>query len=287
VEIFLQHVVNGLSIGAIYALVAVGITLIFGVSRLVNFAHGQFLVLGSFITFALVETGASFWLALPLASVSVGLAGVATDRGLLRWTIDQPINGFIVSLGLVIVLQGLFVEVWSADQYKIPSPVSGVVSIGDVRIPVDRIVTVAFGAVGVGVLYLILKRTDAGRSMRATAENRDAAALVGVGVGRAISTSFFLGAFLAGMGGAFLGTLFPFSAFSGSTYLVKGLAVALIGGLGSIEGAVLVGLGLGLLETLGSAYGIGGQWRDGYAFMAMVILLIWRPSGLFGRTREY
>jgi branched-chain amino acid transport system permease protein len=286
-SIFFQQVVNGLSVGTIYVLVAVGITLIFGVSRLVNFAQGQFLVLGSFITFALVESGLSFWLALPVASISVGLAGIATDRGLLRWTIDEPMNGFIVSLGLVIVLQGLFVEVWSADQYKVPSPVSGVVSLGSVRIPVDRIVTFSVGAVAVVALYLILTRTDSGRGMRATAENRDAAALVGVSVGRAITTSFFLGALLAGVGGAFLGTLFPFSAFSGTGYLVKGLAVALIGGLGSIEGALIVGLGLGLVETLGSTYGIGGQWRDGYAFVAMVVLLAWRPSGLFGRTREY
>jgi branched-chain amino acid transport system permease protein len=286
-DIFFQQVVNGLSLGAIYVLVAVGITLIFGVSRLVNFAHGQFLVLGSFITYSLVASGLGFWIAMPIAAVSVGLAGVLTDRGLLRWTIDRPINGFIVSLGLVIALEGLFVEVWSADQYKVPTPVSGVLSVGSVRIPLDRILTFGIGAVSVVLLYLILKRTDSGRAMRATAENRDAAGLVGVSVGRSISTSFFLGALLAGVGGAFLGALFPFSAFSGGGYLVKGLAVALIGGLGSIEGAVLVGLGLGLLETLGSAYGIGGQWRDGYAFAAMVVLLAWRPRGLFGRTREY
>jgi branched-chain amino acid transport system permease protein len=284
-EIFIQQVVNGLSVGVIYVLVAVGITLIFGVSRLVNFAQGEFLVLGSFITFALMESGMSFWVAMPIASVSVGFAGVATDRGILRWTIDSPINGFIVSLGLAIALEGLFAEVWGSKQYQIANPISGVVSAGSVQIAVDRLVTFGVGAVGVAALYLILTRTDSGRAMRATAENRDAAALVGVSVSRAIATSFFLGAALAGVGGAFLGALFPFSAFSGTSYLVKGLAVALIGGLGRIEGAVIVGFGLGLVETLGSAYAIGGEWRDGYAYMAMIIMLVWRPTGLF-RTRE-
>jgi branched-chain amino acid transport system permease protein len=285
VEIFLQQVVNGLSIGTVYALVGLGITLIFGVSRLVNFAQGEFVVLGSFLTYALVEGGLPFWVAVPLAALAVGGAGLATDRGLLRWTIDQPMNGFIVSLGLAIALEGLFVEVWDARQHEVASPITGVISAGDVRLPVDRLVTFGVGSVSVAGLYLLLAKTDIGRVMRATAENREVAALMGIRVGRAIATAFFLGALLAGIGGAFIGALFPFSAFSGVPYLLKGFAVALIGGLGSIQGAVIVGLALGLIETLGVAYGLGGEWRDGYAFIAMVILLAWRPSGLFG-TRE-
>lgn len=284
---FFQQVVNGLSVGSIYVLVAIGLTLVFGVSRLVNFAHGQFVVLGSFLTWGLVQTGISFWVAIIPVALAVGLAGIVVDLAFLRRTIDRPVNGFIVSLGMVIALQGLYVEIWSADQHKVPSPLSGVVDLGGVRIPSDRILTFGVAAVGVVALFYVLRQTDIGRSMRAAAENRDAAALVGVNVGASISAAFFVGAFLAGLAGAFLAALFPFTPYSGGDYLIKGLAVALIGGLGSIHGALIVGLALGVTEALGSAYGIGSEWRDGYAFIAMVLLLIWRPGGLFGGTRDY
>jgi branched-chain amino acid transport system permease protein len=281
---FLQQVVNGLSVGSIYVLVAIGVTLVFGVARLVNFAQGQFLILGSYLAFVLVSAGMSFWVAILPVAVAVGLVGVVTDRALLRRTIDRPENGFIVSLGLVIALEGLFTEIWSADDRKLPAPVTGVFEVAGTRIPENRVLTFVVAALGVAALYYVMRRTDTGRSMRAAAENPDAAALVGVNVGRTISSAFFVGAFLAGLAGAFLATLFPFNPYSGTPYIIKGLAVALIGGLGSIEGALIVGLTLGVAESLGSAYGIGSEWRDGYAFIAMAALLVWRPYGLFGRN---
>lgn len=285
---FFQQVANGLSVGSIYVLVAIGVTLVFGVSKLVNFAQGQFLILGCFLTYTLVsEAELNFWLAIIPVTLGVGLVGVVTDRALLRPTIDLPVNGFIVSLGLVIALEGLFTEIWSTEPRKVETAVSGIVEIGSTRIPADRLVTFGVAALGVVALYYILRRTDIGRSMRAAAENRDAAALVGVNVGRSIAAAFFLGACLAGLAGAFLATLFPFTPYSGTAYVIKGLAVAIIAGLGSVHGALIVGLLLGVVEALGSAYGIGSEWRDGYAFIAMAILLVWKPSGLFGGSREY
>lgn len=284
---FLQQTVNGLSVGSIYVLVAIGVTLVFGVSRLVNFAQGQFLVLGSYLTYSFVSAGVPFWLAILPAMLGVGLAGIFTDRVLLRRTIDRPENGFIVSLGLVIALEGLFSELFSAADKRVASPVTGVLEIATTRIPYSRILTFLVAALAVAALYYILRRTDIGRSMRAASENRDAAALVGVDVSKSISTAFFIGAALAGLAGAFLAILFPFNPYTGTPYVIKGLAVALIGGLGSVPGALIVGLTLGVTESLGSAYGIGSEWRDGYAFIAMAILLVWRPQGLFGGNREY
>lgn len=284
---FFQQVVNGLSVGSIYVLVAVGVTLIFGVSKLINFAQGQFLVLGSFLAFSLVSAGISFWISAALVTVTVGLAGVITDRVLLRPTLDKPLNGFIVSLGLLIALQGLYSEIWSTEPRKLASPISGVIDVASVRMPADRVLTFGVAALSVLVLYYILRRSDIGRSMRAASENRDAAALVGVNVGLSISAAFFLGACLAGLAGAFLATLFPFTPFSATPYVIKGFAVAVIAGLGSVEGALIVGLTLGVVETLGGAYGIGSEWTDGYAYLAMGVLLLWRPAGLFGGNREY
>lgn len=284
--IFLQQLANGLSVGSVYVLVAIGITLIFGLTRLINFAHGQFLILGAFVALAITSAGVSFWIAMPLAVLAVGLVGVLTDLTLLRRTIDQPLNGFIVSLGLVLALEGLMTEIWSTKQQQIASPYPGVIDIASVRLSTGQVVQFAVAAASVVALYLVLRRTDIGRSMRASAENRDAAALVGVNVGASISVAFFLGSALAGVGGVLLGTLFPFDPYSGTQYVIKGLAVALIGGLGSVMGALVVGLTLGVIEALGAAYGFGSEWRDAYSYLAMILLLIWRPSGLFGRLRE-
>jgi branched-chain amino acid transport system permease protein len=122
--------------------------------------------------------------------------------------------------------------------------------------------------------------------MRAAAENRDAAELLGVNVSRSISVAFFLGSVLAGVGGVMFAILFPFDPYTGANYIIKGLAVALLGGLGSVHGALVAGLGLGVVESLGSAY-IGAEFRDAYAYIAMILILIWRPTGLFGERRAF
>jgi branched-chain amino acid transport system permease protein len=290
VATLLQHVANGLSTSSIYILLGIGLTLIFGLSRLINFAHGQFLVLGSFLTWQLTESGVAFVPAMLVATAAVGGLGVACDRVLFRRTLDRPINGFVASLGVAIALQAVMVEIWSADIHQVPRPISGVLRVGGVNISWDRVLVVAITVVVVGGLFLLLDRSGAGRTLRAVAENPDAARLVGIDVGGAISLSFLLGSAMAGLGGALIGMVFPFTAFSGGPLVIKGFAVALVGGLGNVRGAAVAGLALGLVESLGAAYGIpflglgelGPDWRDGYAFLLMVGLLAWRPQGLFG-----
>ncbi|HXG35920.1 MAG TPA: branched-chain amino acid ABC transporter permease [Dehalococcoidia bacterium] len=291
---FFQHVFNGLSISGIYILIALGITLVFGLTRLVNFAHGQFMVLGGFLAFSLVDNGMSYWLAMPVAGVMVGVMAGIMDLGVFRRNLDRPINGLIVTLGLVIALQAITVEGWSTEQYKIESPVSGVWSptlpgLDDpIRITQERALLLGISLALVVALFLLLGRTDLGRSMRAVAENRYAASLLGVNVGLSILATFMVGTGMAAVGGALLGIIFPFTAFFGASFLIKGIAVAMVGGLGSVEGVLVAGLALGMVETLGTAYGIdigiyefGPLWRDGYAFLLMIAILLWRPQGLF------
>lgn len=287
---FLQHAFNGLSISGIYILVAIGMTLVFGLTRLANFAHGQFMVLGSFLAFALVDNGVSFWLAAPLAAIMVGLMAGGAYLSFFRQNLDRPINGLIVSLGLLIALQAITVEAWSPQQYKIKSPIAGVWDLGGVRITEERTLLLGVSAVLIVALFLLLSRTDLGRSMRAVAENRYAASIVGVNVSRSITATFVVGTALAAVAGALLGMIFPFTAFFGTSFIIKGLAVAMVGGLGSVEGALVAGLALGMIETMGTAYGIpvpfsdyefGALWRDGYAFIFMIVVILFRPQGLF------
>ncbi|MGH9026685.1 MAG: branched-chain amino acid ABC transporter permease [Acidimicrobiia bacterium] len=286
---FVQHVVNGLSTSSIYVLLGVGLTLIFGLSRLINFAHGQFLVLGSFITWQMTEWGWTFALAALAAVIVVGVIGVALDRTLFQRTVDRPMNGFVASLGVAIALQAIMVKIWSADIYQIPKPVSGVWRLGGVNISRDRVLVLVVAAVAVFFIFLLLDRSPVGRALQAAAENRDAARLVGIDVNGAIATSFLLGSAMAALGGALIGFVFPFTAFSGGTLLIKGFAVALLGGLGNVRGAAIAGVVLGMAESLGGAYGItlfgvaelGPEWADGYAFILLVALLAWRPQGVF------
>lgn len=291
--IFLQQVFNALAISSIYILLAVGITLIFGLTRVVNFAQAQFLVLGSFLGYTLVTAGVSFWLMVPIVALAVGCTGVVAGRLVLRRVIDDPMAGFIATFGLAIALSSIFVKIWSPARYQIPSPVRGFWEIAGVRIGHDRALVIAVTVVAVVSMFVLLGRTQAGREMRAVAESREAAAYVGIPVGLAISQAFFLGSLMAGLAGALLGVVFPFTAFSGGLLLVKGLGVAIIGGLGSIRGAVVAGLLVGVVETFAVGYGVpigfstlGPEWRDGYIFLLMIALLAWRPTGLFRGVGE-
>lgn len=291
---FLQQVVNGLAISSVYVLVGLGLTLVFGLTRLINFAHGQFVVLGAFVAYSLVRGGFSFWLAIPAAALVVSAVAWILDVAVLRRSLDEPLNGFIVSLGLVIILQTLMVVAWSAESFRVASPLNGVWDLWGVRVTEERALLLGLTVVLLIALWTLLKRTDIGRSMRAVAENRTAASLMGINVGAIISLGFVLSAILAAAGGAVLGAIFPFNAYWGTGFLIKGLAVALVGGLGNIPGALIAGVVLGMVETLAAAYGIstpwgyrfGAEWRDGFAFVLMIAILLWRPEGLFSRSRK-
>lgn len=285
---FFQQLFNGLMISGVYALVALGITVIFGLTGIVKFSVGELLTLGAFLTFAFWEGGATFFLAVPLAAIAVGGFALLLERGAFRFTLDQPINGFIVSLGLILVLQNVIIEVWTTDPRALQPPFTQVWEVGGVRMAVQRwfVVWVAVGLIA--ALFLVLRYTKYGRAMRACAEDRDAAALMGIPVSLVIAGTFALGGALAATAGGLLAALFAINPFLGSQYLLKGFAVALVGGLGNIEGAVIAAVLVGMTETMAVAY-LAGEWRDAYTFGLMILILLWRPTGLFkarGRLQE-
>jgi branched-chain amino acid transport system permease protein len=282
----LQQTFNGLSNGSVYVLVGVGLTLVFGVSRIMNYAQGQFMVLGTFIGYALVSAGAPWWLALVVSPLAVGGLGTVLYLSTFRRLASDHLATFILTVGLGIVIQQLIIEIWGAQQRQIESPLTGSVAIGDVILADARLLVLGTAVPLVAGLLWGLGHTDFGRRMRATAENPEVASLVGVNPAWTTSAAFWTGSALAALAGVLLGILFPFTAFSGNAFLIKGLAVALAGGVGNITGAVVVGLALGLTEAYGSAYVVGPEWQDGYAFLLLIAILAWRPTGLFRRTVE-
>ena len=282
-DILLQQILNGLSIASVITLIAVGVTLIFGLTGIINFAHGEFLMVGSIVTWLAVGAGWGFPLALATGITTVALLGLVLERGLFRFTLDRPTNGFIVSLGLIVVLQHIVILFWNANQKSIPRPLNAIWDVGGVRIAAVRVMVIAVTAAVVALTFVMITRSRYGRALRASVEDRDTAALMGIPVRRYVTGVFVFGSALAGLGGALLIALFPITPFTGGTIVMKGFAVALIGGLGNLTGAVVAGLILGLVEGFSAGYGLS-EWTDAYSFALMIIVLLVRPHGLFGGT---
>lgn len=279
-SVFLEQLFNAFSLAGIYLLVAMGITLVFGLTRIVNFAQGEFVTLGAFATLTLVEFNIPVPIALLLAGVGVGLLSEVLDLGVFRRTLSRPINGFIVSLGLIIALEAAYAIRWPGVIYSIPPVLTGAWKLGGVTLIKERVFLIVVAAAICGLLFLFLERTQYGRGIRALSEDRTSAQVLGVRVGRLISVTFIIGSGLAALAGGLLGTIFPFTAFFGGAFLLKGFAVAIVGGLGNVRGVLVAAIVLALAESMGAAY-ISLAWSYAILLVVMVTIILWRPYGLF------
>ncbi len=282
-DIFIQQLVNSLSVASVIILIGMGITLIFGLTGIINFAHGEFLMLGGMTTWVVVSAGGNFWLGLLAAAAVVGLLGYVLERGLFRFTLDQPMNGFIISLGLIVILQHVVIRFFNSYQKAIPQPFTGVWVIGGVTIIEVRAVVVLVTAAIVAVTFFGISRSRYGLALRASVSDQQTAYLMGIPVRRYVTGVFIYGSVLAGIGGALMIALYPITPFIGSVVVVRGFAVALIGGLGNVPGAVVAGLVLGLVDGLSAGYGLP-EWTEAYSFGLMILILLVRPQGLLGGT---
>jgi branched-chain amino acid transport system permease protein len=282
-QILIQQLINSLSVASVTILIGIGITLIFGLAGIVNFAHGEFLMVGGMTTWFLVNAGVNFFVALFGAMIAVGALGFIVERGLFRFTLDRPMNGFIMSIGLSVILQHVVIRIFNEVQKTIPDPVGQVWVIGGVNIIAMRAIVVAITAIVVAVTYFGISRSRYGIALRASIADQDTAALMGIPVRKYVTGVFIYGSLLAGLGGALMIALFPITPFTGSVVIIRGFAVSLIGGLGNVGGAVVGGLLLGLVDGLSAGYG-SPEWTDAYSLVLMIAVLIIRPQGLLGGT---
>jgi branched-chain amino acid transport system permease protein len=282
-QTLIQQLVNSLSVASVTILIGIGITLIFGLAGIVNFAHGEFLMVGGMTTWFLVSAGVNFFVALFGAMIVVGALGFIVERGLFRFTLDRPMNGFIMSIGLSVILQHVVIRIFNEVQKTIPDPVGQVWVIGGVNIIAMRAIVVAITAIVVAVTYFGVSRSRYGIALRASIADQDTAALMGIPVRKYVTGVFIYGSLLAGLGGALMIALFPITPFTGSVVIIRGFAVSLIGGLGNVGGAVVGGLLLGLVDGLSAGYG-SPEWTDAYSLVLMIAVLIIRPQGLLGGT---
>ena len=256
---FLQELVNSLSVASVIILMGIGVTLIFGLTGIINFAHGEFLMLGAIGVWVLMGYGLGYIPAVLIAVVVVGLIGFLLERGLFQFTLTRPNNGFMASLGLSIVLQHVVIRIWNSFSKSIPEPLPGVWQIGEIRFIKMRVVVVLVTAVVVAFTFLTISRSRYGLALRASLADRQTAALMGIPIRRYITVVFTYGSAIAGLGGALTIALFPVTPFVGSEMIMLGFAVALIAGLGNVPGVVGAGLILGLVTGFSGAYGTPGM----------------------------
>ncbi len=287
-EAFLQHVLNGLILGGTYALLGIGLTLIFGIMNVVNFAHGEFYTLGAYGTFLFLSLlDANFFLALLGAVVLGTLLGAICERLLLRPLLGESIDTtMLVMIGVWIAMQNGELLVWGgvAKSLDHPFPPAPLV-LGPVSVAPLRLFVLAVAVVLITGAYLLIQRTKLGKAMRATFQDRETAALMGVDIHRIHTATFAMGSGLAAAAGALLGPVFVVYPAMGDLSALKAFSVVILGGLGNLVGATLGGLVLGIAEELGAGY-ISSGYRDAVGFAIIIVVLLLRPSGLFRRAER-
>lgn len=278
-----QALVNGLALAAMYLLIAIGFALVFSIVRVINFAHGEFYMIGGFVLmFAYTGIGLPFGLAVLVSAVVVGLLGVAIQRTVLVSIQNDPLNAMILTLGLAIILQSAMALLVGPDPFGVPSPVTGFVRIGPAILPMSRAVVLGGAIVVLFGFWFCVTRTSLGRAMRALAQDPEVARLQGIPVKRTFSVAFGIGAALAGVAGALMAPVTGLTPYIGAAPMLKAFVIVILGGLGSIFGAAAGGLILGLLDSV-LASTVGSAASDLTQLVLVILILLVRPQGLFGR----
>lgn len=279
-----QQLINGLTLGSTYALVALGLTLVFGVLLIPNFAHGELYMLGAFSTYALVAAGVNFWLAVVLATLLVIVVGIVLDRIVFKpLESSPPLSLMIAALAASIILQQTATIIWGSEPQTTPNPIAGTVRTEWFSVSYYQLFIIAITMVAWGGVWLVLNRSRLGLAIRAVAQNRPAAQLMGIELTHVRIATFAIGAMLGGLGGALLGANFPIYPTMGINPVLKAFVVLVIGGIGNLWGAIFGGLLLGVVEVMVAGY-ISSELQDVGTFLILVLVLLLRPQGLFGRV---
>lgn len=288
-DYFIDLVIIGLSIGMVYALVALGLSLIYSGLDLVHFAHGEIYMIGAFIGLMLFRhLGIGYVPTLLLAVVLTGIVGVLIERLFYR-RLTRAGGGYTVAgmgmiiagFGMSIVLQNVAYLIWGPKALPFPVPYGRPVEIGNLALPMSYVWIVATALILMFVLNLLLKKTMIGLAIRAVAHNKDIAYLSGVNVPLMISLIFGIGCALGAAAGVLIGPINYVQVLMGTGVLIKAFAAAVVGGFGSLPGAVLGGLLVGVIESLGAGY-VSGTYKDIYAFVLLIFVLMVKPSGILG-----
>lgn len=285
--LFLQQVVNGLSLGSVYALIALGYTMVYGIIKLINFAHGEIFMFGSYIGMLLIsQVGLPIYIAFPLAMIITALFGMLVERLAYKpLRKSTRVAALITAIGVSFLIQNLTLVIMGANIYAFPQVIPNEqFEVAGIRFDLLRIVIFFTSIALMFLLTFVVNKTKVGRAMRAVAVDKDAAALMGINVDNTITITFAIGSALAAAAGIMVGLLYikvqPFMGFAPG---IKAFVAAVLGGIGIIPGAMLGGFVIGLIETLVAGYG-SSLYKDAVVYSILIIVLIFKPSGLLGKN---
>ncbi len=269
---------------AYYMLIALGLSLAFGLLRIINFAHGEIVMLGAYTIYVLVVLlDINYFIALPIAGLITAMFGLVLEKFIFRPFLKDELAAMIVAIALAILIQGAVTIVFSVDGYSIPRAISGIYRVGNMIIPKDQMFVSAMALFLIIALHLILNRTRLGLMMRAVTQEPSVAAIFGIRSNVILPLGFAMACFIAGMAGALAASLYTVEPYMGESALLKSFIIIVIGGLGSLRGAVVGAFIMGILETLISVQ-FGVTVSNLALFVVMIILLTIFPAGIFGRT---
>lgn len=284
---FITNLINGLSLGSIYAIIAIGYTMVYGIAQMLNFAHGDIIMVGAYLAFTVITTmGLPVWLGVLAAVVGCLVLGVLTEKVAykpLRHA-GSPLAVLITAIGVSYFLENTALLIFGSDPKIFSSVVPfTTVKIGPFTVPGTTIVSIVVSIILVVLLQVFINHTKPGQAMLAVAQDRDAASLMGISVNGTISLTFAIGSAMAGIAGVLLCSAYPtLSPYTGAMPGIKAFVAAVLGGIGSIPGAMVGGLLLGVIEILGRTY-ISSQLSDAIVFAVLIVVLLVKPTGIMGK----
>lgn len=285
-QLFAQDLVNGILAGGILAVVALGFSLVWGIMNIINLAHGAFVMLGAYITYVLFTSlHVDPFVSVPLSFVVMFGFGYLVQKYIINWVVRAPVlTTFLLTFGLSLLVVNVALLIFSGDSRAVTPAYSGAnFTLAGVTVPYVKLWTLVAALAITGLMYLWLTRSKLGRAVRATAMDVGAAQLSGVRVAQVYAIVFGLGAGLAGAAGSLLSMSYSINPSMGDPFIIKAFVVCVLGGLGSVEGALVGGLVYGVVESFGSQY-IGSGYQDAVALAVLLLVLIVRPTGILGRA---
>jgi len=286
--IFAPQIINGLSIGVAVILMALGLTIIFGLLDVINMSHGEFYAAGAFLSVSLMSLGISFWWTLMIVPLLLVPFGIVMQELLIKKVFhhkDRHILTLLLTFGVATILEDLYKVIWGANTAKPATPIAGASEVLGVMFPNYRLFLMVFGALLILSVWLLIYKTSIGSIVRASTFDRDMSASLGIPVNQVYALTFAFGVALAALAGVLLAPIYSVFPTMGKDFILLAFAVVIVGGLGSIKGAVIAGLLLTQLQSLSSLY-ISPVWSDPIVFAVMVLVLMFKPSGLYAGMKN-
>lgn len=283
-EIFIQQLFNGLTIGSVYSLVALGLTLVYGILHIPNFAHGALYMMGGYITFTfMTKLNFHYWLAIVISIIIVGLLAILMERIVFHPLRNSPpLHDKIAAIGILLFLEALAQFIWGADYQMMPTPYGQVVNVFGLTFTMQRILIIVGAIVVMILLHLFLKKTFTGATIIAMSQEREGANLVGINTNKVAMLTFLISGALAALAASLSAPINLVFPGMGHLVILKAFVIIILGGMGSIPGAIIGGYILGFSESLGATY-VSNDYKDIIAFVLLVIILSVKPTGLFAK----